>query len=247
MIQLFSFKEDVLDKIPAEIYVSVFVCALIAIVCVVIRIKAAKADPLQKPKGILLLAEIAVEKCDRFVETNMGKMFVGKLSPYIGFCCVYIFLCFIISLFGFSSPMTYYMVPFSLALGTFLLIHGTSIRYTKWRYFSRFVSPFAFFLPINLISMWAPLISLSFRLFGNACAGWVLMELVYGVFQMISEAIFGGAHLPIAAVVTPALHAYFDVFSGFIQTAIFVYLTMLLVSGEVPEEVFAKQLEIEQK
>lgn len=242
---IFSFADDVLKKIPDEIYSSLVVFLIILILSIVIRIKAAHADPLAKPKGILLLAEMAVEKCDQFVSDNMGKVFVKKISPYVGFCFMYVFMAFTISLFGFSSPMTYYIVPFSLALGTFILIHATSVYYTRWKYFQRFVSPFPIFLPINLISMWAPLISLSFRLFGNACAGWVLMELIYGVFQMISEAIFGGAFLPIAAIVTPALHAYFDVFSGFIQTMIFAYLTMLLIASEVPEEIDVNAMKIE--
>lgn len=45
----------------------------------------------------------------------------------------------------------------------------------------------------------------------------------------------------IAPVVAPILHAYFDVFSGFIQTTVFVFLTMLFVSNEVPEGYIYKQ------
>lgn len=234
------------EVFPFAEMISSMVCFLIILVlALIINFKAKRADPLKKPKGILLLAEIGVEKCDAFVSTNMGIIFKKRLSPYIGFVFMYILLAFIIGLLGFSSPMTYYIVPLSLALMTFLLIHITSIKYTKASYFKRYISPFPVFLPINLLSMWAPLLSLSFRLFGNACAGWVLMSLIYGVFQMISEAIFAGLSLPIAAIVTPFLHAYFDVFSGFIQTLIFAYLSMLLIAAEVPDGIDVNDLSID--
>lgn len=83
--------------------------------------------------------------------------------------------------------------------------------------------------------MWAPLLSLSFRLFGNAVAGWVLMEVMYTALKELSNAIFG---LPffVAPFITPALHAYFDIFSGFIQTLVFIMVSMLLIAQEGPEE-----------
>ena len=94
------------------------------------------------------------------------------------------------------------------------------------------------FLPINLLSMWAPLLSISFRLFGNAVAGYVIMKLIYWAFTQISIA---SANLgPAAIVVTPVLHAYFDLFSGFIQTTVYLLLSMALVKNEVPDDVQAK-------
>jgi len=160
---------------------------------------------------------------------------------------MYLFPSFIFGLFGLPSPITYYFVPLIMALFTFILIHGTSIYYSRWKYFKRFIDPFPFFLPINLISMWAPLISLSFRMFGNAVAGWVLMELIYSVFQILSEALFGGLFLPVAALVTPVLHAYFDLFSGFMQTTIFITLSMLFVNSEIPDDVDVNSLPLEVK
>ena len=40
--------------------------------------------------------------------------------------------------------------------------------------------------------------------------------------------------MPIA---TPLLHAYFDLFSGFVQTMVFVFLTALFIAQERPEEI----------
>ena len=102
------------------------------------------------------------------------------------------------------------------------------------------IDPFPLFLPINLLSMWAPLLSLSFRLFGNAVAGWVLMEVMYTALKELSNAIFG---LPffVAPFITPALHAYFDIFSGFIQTLVFIMI--LQVHDELLIEADETELE----
>ena len=88
--------------------------------------------------------------------------------------------------------------------------------------------------------MWSPLISLSFRLFGNAFSGGIIMALVYWATGGASEAIlklFGlGPFNFIAPVITPILHAYFDIFSAFIQTLVFVSLSILFIAAEIPGE-----------
>ena len=40
-----------------------------------------------------------------------------------------------------------------------------------------------------------------------------------------------------APLIAPVLHAYFDLFSGFIQTLVFVTLTMVLIGNDMPEDV----------
>ena len=242
---LFDFKNDVIQPLldRPEVISSLIICIAIAIICIIVKIKSKSVDPLKKPKGIMLIAEMAVEYCDNFVGKNMGKIFIDKFSPYIGFCFSFVILAFTIGLLGLPSPMTYFIVPLCLALFTFVLIHYISIKYTKLSYFKRYTDPIFLFLPINLISMWAPLISMSFRMFGNAVAGFVLMKLIYGVFQILSEMLFGGMHLPIAAIVTPFLHMYFDLFSAFIQALVFVSINMLFIANEVPDEIDVNNLE----
>ena len=164
--------------------------------------------------------------------------FGGLLLAIIPF----LFLSFTIGITGLPTPMSNLAVPLSLALITFVLIHVTSIRYTRWRYFKRFVDPIPVFLPVNLISMWAPLISMTLRMFGNAIVGWVLISLLNSLLGNISSAIFSFApaglnSVFIAPIVTPVFHAYFDLFSGFIQTMVFVFLTMLFIAQERPEDV----------
>ena len=79
-------------------------------------------------------------------------------------------------------------------------------------------------LPINVISELAVPISLSLRLFANVLSGTVMMALVYGLLRMV-------------AIAWPAvLHAYFDLFSGAIQTYVFCMLTMTYIKNQIGEE-----------
>lgn len=229
-----GFAIDWIGSIPAEIVSSLLILLIALIVFLIVFFKARKTDPLKKPKGIMIIAEMAVEKMDNLVVETMGKRF-ASFTPYAIAVGVYIFLCFIIGILGFASPMTYFMVPFSIALCTFILIHATSVKYTKWRYFKRYIDPFPIFLPVNLLSMWAPLLSLSFRLFGNAISGWVLMQILYSALESLSNLVFGLPYF-VAPIIAPVLHAYFDIFSGFIQALVFLMVSMLLIAQEAPEE-----------
>lgn len=226
--------------IAPEVISSLIVIFIIMVLALIVGIQAARQDPLKKPKGLLLIAEIGVTFFDNLVESLMGPLFKG-FGGYIMAIATYLFIGFIFGLTGLPSPVTYLAVPLSLAFLTFCLIHITSARYTKWGYFKRYIDPVPIFLPINLISMWAPLLSLTLRLFGNALAGWTLMSIVYAALESLSSMIFSfipgeASTLFIAPFITPILHAYFDLFSGFIQTTVFIFLTMCLMKNEVPED-----------
>ena len=245
--------------IPGEVISSLIVILIIIVLSIIIAIQAHFQDPLKKPKGLLLLAEIGVKFFDGFA----GELVGGALPNFGGFVmgvAVYLFLAFIFGLTGLPSPVTYMAVPLSLGLTTFLLIHFTSARFTKWRYFKRYVDPFPVFLPINLISMWAPLLSLTLRLFGNAVAGWVLLTIVESALRDASASIF--SFMPVvesgiaagnwneiflSPIPTAILHAYFDLFSGLIQTVVFIFLTTIFVGQEIPEELIVNPLTNERR
>lgn len=228
-------------EITAEVMSSLIVMGIIIILSIVIGIMAHFHDPLKKPKGLLFLAEIGVEFFDNFTKDLIGTKLPG-FGGFIMAIAVYLFLSFIFGLTGLPSPTTNMAVPLSLGLISFFAIHLTSIRYTKWRYFKRYVEPFPVFLPINLLSMWAPLLSLTLRLFGNALSGYVLMNIVYYSLESLSTMIFGNfipgdwSGIFIAPLIAPILHLYFDLFSALIQTMIFISLTTIFIGQEIPDE-----------
>ena len=227
-------------EVSAEVISSLLAMAIVAILAIIVGIMARCHNPLKKPKGLLLIAEMGVKFFDGFVENLAGTALPGFGGIVMG-CAVYLFIAFIFGLTGLPSPVTYMAIPLSLGLTAFLCIHIVSAQFTKWRYFKRYIEPFPVFLPINLISMWAPVLSLTLRLFGNAVAGMTLMSLLYAfmggigntLFTIAGEAVHTGTI--IAPFITSILHAYFDLFSGFIQTTVFISLMTILTSQEVPE------------
>lgn len=228
-------------KLSGEVISSLIVMAIIAVLAIIVGLLARFHDPLKKPKGLLLITEMGVEFFDNFTTNLVGRKLPG-IGGFIMAVACYLFISFIFGLTGLPSPVTCMAVPVSLGLTTFLGIHLVSAMKTKWSYFKRYIDPFPFFLPVNLISMWAPLLSLSLRLFGNAVAGWTLMTLIYSTLNGLGNALItymgetlylGGV---LAPLITSVLHAYFDLFSGFIQTTVFISLTTILLGQEVPEE-----------
>ena len=226
--------------IPGEVISSLIVMLIIIILAIYIGIRAHFQDPLKKPKGLLHITEIGVNYFDNFVKDLTGSALPNFGGFIMGVAC-YLFLAFIFGLTGLPSPVTYMAVPLSLGLTTFLLIHLISARYTKFAYFKRYVEPMPVFLPVNLLSMWAPLLSLTLRLFGNAVAGWALLTIVEVSLRDLSASIFsfvpaGWNEVFLAPIPLAVLHAYFDLFSGLIQTVVFISLTAIFIGQEIPEE-----------
>ena len=75
---------------------------------------------------------------------------------------------------------------------------------------------------MNVISVFSTPLSMSLRLFGNILGGTVLMALFYGMVPIFAK------------IGIPAfLHAYFDLFSGAIQTYVFCMLTMTYIRDKI--------------
>lgn len=94
-----------------------------------------------------------------------------------------------------------------------------------WNYIKGLGSPSIFLFPINLIGEFAKPINTSMRLFGNMFAGIIIMGLIYS----LSINIFG--HVFSFSAGWPAfLHVYFDLFTGTIQSFVFVVLSSVYIS-----------------
>ena len=241
-----------LEYFSGEIWMSLVVMLIIIILSFVVYFKFKKADPTKANGGLVLVVELLIEKLEEFTAGLMGKRKVG-MSGYFLAVAMYIIFSFLIGLLGLPGPLTYLGCTFSLALCTFGLIHFTAMKKNKLKYFKRYIEPIPVLLPVNLLSMWAPLLSLSLRLFGNALAGFTLMSIIYFGLGNLSTAIFGwllptspiafsGLILP--PVVTPFLHLYFDLFSGAIQTLIFSMLSMIFIAQEDPDEEIESQVDL---
>ncbi len=208
------------------------VCILLVMLVLVgfaIAAKRCMAKAAEVPSGFQNVVELIVEKLDKMVDNSMGK-FAPRYYNYIGTVFIFILVSNYSGLLGLRPPTADYGVTLPLAFITFMLI-----RINKWRYskpstiWEDYCSPLPKWLPIwaavNLIGNMAVLISLSLRMFANILSGTVIMALIYGLLNKF-------------AIAWPAaLHVYFDLFSGAIQTYVFCMLTMTYISSEIGDGV----------
>ncbi len=241
--------------ISAEFITSMIVMFLIIIFSFVVYFKMKKTDPLEKPKGIVNIAEVIVNFGDQKVNELMGcPKYFSNFAGYIIPLSAYIFLGFFIGMMGipnfivlgkktdgyilnetklFSTlPSPFTNLTFTLLIGliTVVLIEVTKMRTDKWKYVNQFIFTFPPLLP--LATNFVPMLSLGIRLFGNAFAGFCITTLLYQTFY----ALFSHFGLLLAPVIMPFLHAYFDLFSGFIQTIVFVMITMMDIMQGAPQD-----------
>jgi F-type H+-transporting ATPase subunit a len=185
------------------------------------KIKNAKID--EKPSKFLNFIELIVEGVESLVKSTMGENKMA-FAPYIGTLALYLVIANLFGLIGLKPPTSDYNVTFGLALITFALTQYFGLKSKGLGgYVKGFFEPFWPLFPLNVIGELANPVSLSFRLFGNILSGVIIMGLLYSALGLI------------APIITPFLHAYFDVFAGVIQTFIFVMLTMVFVSMAMDE------------
>ena len=203
------------------------ICLLI-VVLVLIGIAFAISRVMKKatevPGVVQNAAEIIVDLLDSVVKGGMGKS-AYKFMNYIGTVFIFILICNISGLFGLRPPTADYGVTLPLGLITFVLIYFNKFKHQKVSgVIKGLCDPWPIWAPINIIGDIAVPISLSLRLFANVLSGTVMMALVYGLLSMI-------------AIGWPAvLHAYFDLFSGAIQTYVFCMLTMTYISDAIGDK-----------
>ena len=203
------------------------VCLLIVmLVLIVFSIAANRAmkHASEVPGVFQNIAEMVVEMLDNMVGGVMGKYAVS-FRNYIGTIFIFILLSNISGLFGLRPPTADYGVTFALGIMTFSTIHFNKFKHQKVKgVLKGLCDPWPIWAPINVIGDIAVPISLSLRLFANVLSGVVMTALVYGLLSKV------------AYVWPAALHVYFDLFSGAIQTYVFCMLTMTYVTDACTTE-----------
>ena len=207
------------------------IMGILIVFAIIVRIRLPKFKDV--PTGFQNVVEAIVEFFDNYLRSIAGD----KLM-FLGYWFFTVFIFILLSnlsgmIPGIRTPTADWSMTFGLALVTFILIQVLGMKYRKGQYFKSLFAPLPWwcpiplFLPINLIGELARPISLSFRLFGNMLAGLIMMALIYALVPVFVQ-----------FIIPSALHAYFDLFSGVLQTYIFVTLSMTFIAGatEVPED-----------
>lgn len=231
--------------IQADAFRVIGITALICIFAVVVSKRIDALDPLKKPSGVLLFIIWLVQTLHDQVNENVGPKITRNLGPYIVSIAIYIFISNISGLFAVDSPTANYSVTLTLAILTWIFQQIATIKSNGWgSYFHGFIEPFFVFLPMNIFGKFSSILSMSMRLFGNVTCGGIIMMLVYSFCQILSNSVVhlfdaaaGTAFNFIGPIVAPILHAYFDLFSAFIQTLIFITLTMVFIGNELPDDI----------
>lgn len=182
------------------------------------------------PTGKQNVAEALVDVMNKLTAQTMGED-KKAFASYMGTLFLVLLVANLFGLLGLRPPTADINTTFAFAGITFVMIHFFGAkRKGIGRYLKGFLEPFPLLLPLNIMGELATPISLSFRLFGNIVGGIIVVSLLYGGLSSIG-AFIGINNIPIFQAGIPVVfHLYFDLFSGVLQTFIFIMLSMVFIS-----------------
>jgi len=228
--------------IQSQVPVIIGETIVLLIVLKLLNKKLIAFNPMDKPTGLVFICMWVVETVDGFIGDIVSKKYVEKLGPYIGSLGLYIIVSNYIGLLGFDNPTGNYSVTLTLAIISWIMIQMTDIKFSGIKsYIHSFFEPIFLFVIPNFFGTIAPMISMSLRLFGNILSGSIIMTLVYTFGNYLSSLIFSifsdtFVFNFIGPIIAAPLHAYFDIFSGFLQMFIFMMLTMVFIGNKIPDD-----------
>lgn len=223
---------------------SVIITAILMIaISIIFYVKVKKLKPNQAPKGIVLL----VEWYFQIIENMTIEMFGAtgnqykKIAPYFAFLLFYFLFGDIIGIFGFAQLAQNYTIPLTNGIICLLGIFYLGIKHQRWLFLRHFFIKkringklvWLMINPLEIIGLFTPIISLTFRLWGNIFAAVIVVAFVYIIAQLIGpggniESSLNTPGLIIVGgfILAPLPHMLFDLFIDPIQAYVFVILNM---------------------
>lgn len=213
---------------------------LILFMFILFRVGTSKLEVI--PGKLQLILESIYAFLDGVVVQMMGS-WKKKYLSYIGPLFLFIFTANTISFFpipwfsivdghitfapAFRSPTSDLNTTVGLALLTTFMFLKASIKTNGvLGYFKGFLAPIPVMLPLNIVGEFAKPVNISVRLFGNAFAGGVIMGLLY---------------MGAPAAIPAGLHLYFDLFSGLVQSFVFIMLSMVYIQGSLGDSEYVEE------
>jgi F-type H+-transporting ATPase subunit a len=192
-----------------------FIMAFLVGLALVIRFKLRKKT--EVPKGVQNVVELCVEMFDGMLRGSAGDrlMFMGGWFFTV---FTFILIANFSGMIGMRPPTADWATTFSMAIVTFILIQAMGIKFRGKKYLKTLIEPHWAFTPLNVVGELARPISLSFRLYGNVLSGLILVTMLYSLTPIF-----------VRLFVPAFVHAYFDLFSGALQTYIFCVLSMTFI------------------
>jgi len=207
--------------------------------------KIKKHNSVKIPHGYLFVFSLYVTFIRNFTIQILGEK-NEKFTPFFIYLFSYILISNIISVFGLTNPTSSLSVTLSLGLVTFLGIFVIGIKYQKLSFLKKYTFNISktngksipvMVNPINIVGQFAPLISISFRLWGNIFAGSLIVTMVLSSTENLTNNMLPYNIFNVLGVfVLVPLHLYFDLLSGLIQTFVFMLLTLVYWKMEMVEK-----------
>ncbi|MFC6644339.1 F0F1 ATP synthase subunit A [Granulicella cerasi] len=160
----------------------------------------------EKPGAVQHLAEMS----DGFVDDLAHQIIGHGHERFVGYLTALAFFILLSNLMGLvpglASPTADVVVPLGLALVTFVYYHYHGVRANGFGYIKQFLGPVWaiswLMLPIEIISHFARVLSLTVRLYANMFAGDLLTLAFFSLLPVGIPLVFMGLHLGVALVQT---------------------------------------------
>lgn len=250
-------KEGSINVFDQNVILTIIITALLMItISIVFYFKVKKIKPNQSPKGIVLLVEWYLELIEKMTIEMFGATGnqYKKIAPYFAVLLFYFFFGDIMGVFGFAQLAQNYTIPLTNGIICLIGIFYLGIKHQRWLFLRHFffkkrikgkLVPL-FINPLEIIGIFTPIISLTFRLWGNIFASVIVIAFVYLIGQLIGPAAVNtplntpGLIIVGGFILAPLPHMLFDLFIDPIQAYVFVILNMtywsMRTNGEEAEE-----------
>lgn len=210
------------------------IIGVIVLGAIILRVAANRAYSTngEIPIGAANLAEMVTEGINGFVKGSLHHHW-KPFAPYLGALGLFLAISNMVGMFGFGAkpPTRDFNLPFALAVVTTFLVIASSIYYKGvFGFIKSFFQPVWWLFPLKIIEIFARLISLTARLFGNILAAFIIMEIIIQVMEMLFAKTY------IIGPGVPAIFSfYFDIFDGLLQALVFTFLTTLYIEEGLEE------------
>ena len=220
-VETVGFGERLGDvEVPDHVVMGLFVVGVVAAIFIPLRSRLS----LDEPSKLQQMLELFVQGLSGLMEDVIGPGASRRFMPMVGALGVFIFLSNINGLFFFLQPPTANTnTTFALAITAWVYYHLVGIKKHGLAYFKQFLGPipamFLLFIPLEIVSHSARVLSLGLRLFGNIYGE----HSVANVFFMIP-------------LLVPFPMMALGLFGAALQTFIFCMLTIVYIAGAEASE-----------
>ncbi|PLX73488.1 MAG: ATP synthase F0 subunit A [Desulfuromonas sp.] len=222
MVHPFLFLQWIAEKLHLHVGDHVLYTWLVMAILIVLSVIATRGMKLV-PTGFQNFFEPIIVMIEDMMEEIMGPK--GKTYfPLIATIAFFILTCNLIALIpGFYPPTASLNTNAAMALTVFVMTHIIGVKEHGMSYIKHFTGPIwwmaPLMLPIEIIGHMARPLSLTLRLFGN----------MYGHEIVIMVFIF------MAPLIVPVPIMIMGVLVAFIQTYVFMLLSMIYIAGALEE------------